>query len=296
MRYPFGLVLALLLSACSGSAPLPPRAAALNQGGVEALENGDLDAASARFGLALEYHPRFVEALANQGLVELQRGNFSRARQLLERAVRVNPDIAQPHHGLGVLAEREGSPASAAEHYREALAVDPGFVPSRFNLARLLFESRELHHAEEQFRRLTAAAPEDPRGYAGHAEALLGLGRVEEAASAVHRGLERAATDPSLSILRARLKLLAGDAHGAVDLLAPLARERSDVGARALAFLAVAELARNEPRRAIAAAARSLAVEPRDEVAAYAMANALEALGDPRAAKYRRQSETVPAR
>jgi Flp pilus assembly protein TadD len=82
--------LALALSiwgfACAGSAPLPAKALELNRAGVDALAAGDLETADARFSLALEYNPNFVDALTNQGLVELQRGNFERARQLLTRA------------------------------------------------------------------------------------------------------------------------------------------------------------------------------------------------------------------
>ena len=95
---------------CAGAAPLPQKAIALNRAGAEALARGDLETADARLTLALEYSPRFVEALVNQGLLELQRGNFDRARELLTRARRLNADVAQPHHALGILAERQARP------------------------------------------------------------------------------------------------------------------------------------------------------------------------------------------
>src|SRR4051812_49530539 len=88
--------IAVSLLGCAGAAPLPPKAIALNRAGAEALAEGDLETADARLSLALEYSPRFVEALVNQGLVELQRGNFDRARELFTRARRLNPDVAQP--------------------------------------------------------------------------------------------------------------------------------------------------------------------------------------------------------
>src|SRR5262245_34414977 len=122
-------VAALLSVACTGTAPLAPKAVTLNQAGSEALAQGNLETAEARFALALEYHPRFVEALTNLGLVEMQRGNLTRAKILFERARRINSDLAQPHHALGVLAERERRPDVAAGHYRDALRVNPGFGP-----------------------------------------------------------------------------------------------------------------------------------------------------------------------
>src|SRR5258706_7122296 len=128
---------AALWVACTRTAPLAPKAVDLNRAGSDVLAAGDLETAEARFALALEYHPRFVEALTNLGLVEMQRGNLARARLHFERARRINADLAQPHHALGVLAEREHRPDVASEHYRDALKVNPAFCPSPPNLRRL---------------------------------------------------------------------------------------------------------------------------------------------------------------
>src|SRR6187431_3572701 len=175
------LALPVLCFACTGTAPLPPKALALNEAGVAALAAGDLETADARFSLALEYNPKFVDALTNQGLVELQRGNFERARQLLLRARRINPDVAQPHHALGVLAERERRPDRASEHYRDALRVDPGFAPARANLAHLLYDGGLYEDALVQFRRLVEVAPDATAAHVGLAATLLHLERVSEA-------------------------------------------------------------------------------------------------------------------
>jgi tetratricopeptide (TPR) repeat protein len=172
------LALPIFCLGCAGSAPLPAKALDLNQAGVAALAAGDLETADARFSLALEYNPHFVEALTNQGLVELQRGNFDRARKLFTRARRLNPDVAQPHHALGVLAERERRPDLASENYYEALRVDPGFAPARSNLAHLLYEGGLYEDALVQFKRLVEVTPDDPEAFAGLAGTLLHLERV----------------------------------------------------------------------------------------------------------------------
>lgn len=287
------LVLTGLGVACKGAAPLPPKAVELNRAGVEALERGDLETADARFALALEYSPRFIEALVNQGLVELQRGNFRRARQLLSRARRLNPDVAQPHHGLGVLAERERRPDLAAEHYREALRVDPGFPAARSNLARLLFDSGRYEHAREQFKRLVEVAPADPSGYAGLAESLLRLGRIREANDVVADGTERFPEFGPLTVLAARSHLRVGKVDQAVELLTPLARGRDDLAVTALGWLATAELARGRPRHAVGAARRALSLEPNDPVSVLAMAKALSDLGDPGAKSWASRAEQL---
>jgi len=263
------------LLACSRSAPLPPRAVELNQAGVEALATGDLETADARFALALEYSPRFVEALTNQALVELQRGNFARAERLLERAVRLNPDVAQPHHGLGVLAERRRRPDVASRHYAEALRVDPGFAPARLNLGRLLFAAGMVEHARSQFKRLTEVAPEEALGWAGLVESLLRLGRAAEAEACLREARERFPDHVELEVLAARSLIRRGRYEEAIAALSEIALARDDNAVAALGWTAVAELALGRRQRAVWSARRALELEPRDAVAGYALDAAL---------------------
>ncbi len=277
----FALVLLLALPACTAAAPLPPKALALNRAGVQALQHGDLETADARFSLALEYNPRFVEALTNMGLVEMQRGNFDRARQLLSRAEKLNPDIAQPHHDLGVLAEREQQPDLAQKHYRAALAVDPGFAPARANLARLLFRSGRYERARIQFKRLVEVAPHEPEGYAGLAESLLRLGRVREAERVTRKGARLFPDAPQLQLLSARTELRHGHAREALELLAPLSASRDDTAVAALGWMATCELALGHARRAVRIARRAVGLTPNDPVSVYALAMALYRLRDP---------------
>ncbi len=275
----FGLV--SLLLACKSAVPLPERAVALNTAGIEALARGDLETADARFSLALEYSPEFVDALVNLGSCELERGNFEHARQLFERARRLNPDVAQPHHALGLLAERQGRPDRASEHYYEALRVDPGFAPARANLGRLLFAGGMLEEALVQFKRLVEIAPDEAAGYAGLTETLLQLGRTSEAEATIAAAAERFHDVPEIAILAARSALRRGAYDEALGLLLPLAHERSDVGVAALGWIATAELARGRLPHAVGAARRALELSPDDHVATYALAVALSKLGAP---------------
>ncbi|HYP75405.1 MAG TPA: tetratricopeptide repeat protein [Polyangiaceae bacterium] len=272
--------------ACAGTAPLPPKALALNEAGVAALASGDLETADARFSLALEYNPKFVDALTNQGLVELQRGNFERARQLLTRARRLNPDVAQPHHALGVLAERERRPDLASPNYYEALRVDPGFAPARANLAHLLYNGGLYEEALVQFRRLVEVAPDVIASHAGLAATLLHLERVAEASEVIERALAAAPDDPELSILAARLQIRVGKYDDAIARLSPLTKARSDLAVHALAWLAAAEVARGRPREAVAAAERAIALAPDDALASFALGVSLKKLGDPGAQRW----------
>jgi tetratricopeptide (TPR) repeat protein len=284
---PSHVLLLLLLSAaaaaCKGSAPLPPKAVALNAAGTEALQRGDLETAGARFALALEYHPRFVEALVNQGLVSLKLGNLRRARQLFERAKRLNPDMAQPYHALGVLAEHEGHPDEASAHYREALRVDPGFFVARANLARLYFDAGYAYEALLESRRLVEVAPEQPAGHAALIESLLQLGRRLEADAALDHAISRFPEDGALQILAARKELRERQFDAAIARLRPLASRRDDLAAAALSWMATGELAAGKPRRALGAAQKALDLVPDDAVASYVVAASLVVLNNPSA-------------
>jgi tetratricopeptide (TPR) repeat protein len=291
-------LLLLALVGCSAGVPLPPAAAALNAAGVQALAEGDLEAADAHFSVALEYSPRFVEALVNLGLVELARGNFTRARTLFERARRLNPDVAQPHHALATLAERERRPDLASKHYYDALRVDPGFAPARENLARLLFRGGFVEEALIQYQRLVSTAPESVSAAAGLTETLVRLGRLQEADARLDAALARFPDDAELALLAARRELREARPDAAVSRLTPLAERHDELAAAALGWLAVAELSRGQARSAVAPARRALLLDPESSVATYALAVALRELGSPEAelwvARARRTSPRDP--
>jgi Tfp pilus assembly protein PilF len=285
------IFLLLILGGCASATPLPPRALELNRLGAEALEEGDLATAEARLALALEFHPRFVEAMVNLGLVELSRGNHERARAFFLRARNLNEHLPHPHHGLGVLAHRQLRLQDADAHYREALRVDPAFLPSRANLGRLLFDAGALEEARVQFARLAEASPHDGRGHGGLVEALLRLGRREDAELALRRGIELAPQAPQLRLLLARRALEGGDVDSARSELLRLTSERHDALPSAHAWLALAELLRGDLAAAQRQATRALDLDQHEPVATFAMARILEARGAPEAAAWRRRVE-----
>lgn len=273
----------VFLLACAGTAPLHPNAVEHNRVGADALALGDFETAQAHFALALEYHPRFVEALTNLGLVEMQRGNLERARTLFQRACRYNTDLAQPHHALGVLEERERRPDLAAEHYREALRIHPGFGPSRANLGRMLFSAGMYDEAREQFARLLASEPGDLTGHLGVAESLMQLGREEEGDEVTARAVAHFGEIPELVVLVARREIRQGAFEEAEARLLPLTDSEDDVARAAWSFLAVARLGREDAQGALDAAEQALSLDRNDPVATYVVAMGLLESGDPRA-------------
>ncbi len=276
--------LLVALSALVGCTPrivIPPAAARLNDQGAGALTRGELDSAARQLELALEYHPAFVQALSNLGLVELRRGNLSRAEQLLERAVRQDQDVAQPHNGLGLVDEALGATHDAAEHYLDALQIDPGFVEARANLGRLYYERGDYLLAQEQFEKLQHTAPERLEGFLGHAECLLATGRLDEAAQTLNTARARFGDTPALILAEGRRQILVEDFADAARTLAPLAKGDGDEAIEAQAWLSVLALARGDLKRAVAAARLCLSRAPDHALATYALASALAGLHAP---------------
>lgn len=257
---------------------MPKKAIELNAAGARSLEVGDLPSAEASLSVALEFSPRFVEAWINLGYVELRRGNFDQAGRDFARARDLNPDIPAPHHALGLLADKQGRGEQAEKHYRAALAVDPGFAPARANLARRLFARGQYENAREQFERLEQVAPEAVEGWAGHAEALLELGRDTEAEAVVELGRARSGDAPALMLLVGRQHLLRGEWEEAEAVLAPIVGglDRSLAGA-SLGWIAVGRVARGDSSGALEAARAALAIDREEPVAKYALRWALDA-------------------
>jgi tetratricopeptide (TPR) repeat protein len=290
------IILAAASLACTGTAPLAPQAVALNQAGTAALAQGNLETAEARFALALEFHPRFVEALTNLGLVEMQRGNLTRAKLLFERARRINADLAQPHHALGVVRERERRPDLAADHYRDALRVNPGFGPARANLGRMLFAAARYHEAREQFARLVEVEPSLLAGHTGIVETLLQLGREEESDALLDRARAVFGDVPDLLLLDARRLLRRGSLAEAEERLAALTVQGDDIARAAFSWLGAARLAAGDFGGALAAAEKTFLMDKNDAVATFVVALTLAEAKDPRATTWLERARALAPR
>lgn len=145
----------VVLVGCASASRLPPPAVAHTREGVHLLGTDELDAAEARFRLALEYHPRFAEPRANLGLVLLRRGDLEGAERELRTAISLDPDFDEAWSGLGVVMQTRGDLEAAAEAWERALAIDPGLVDARRNLADLHLRQGQLPEARAQLVRLT---------------------------------------------------------------------------------------------------------------------------------------------
>ncbi len=267
------LVAALVsLAACAPRGPLHPNAVELNRTGAYALALGDLETAQARLTLAVEYHPLFVEAWINLGLLELARGDVATAEKRFRRALAIEKDASGAHVGLGVVAERRGDRELAEKEYRAALAIDPALAEPRANLARLLAERGALDEARDHLRRLIEVQADDPAGWYALVEVLWRMGRDPEASALVDEAVARFGARPEIELLVARRDLRDGDLDEAIARLEPLVGLPGALGRAAGGWLATAKLERGDVEGARAAARAELARDPEDPLARHVIA------------------------
>ncbi len=168
-----------LLSELPASSPLAwkiraERAAAYEQAGdTERAEQELLAAIAARDG--------FWECWNSLGSFRISSGNYAGARAALERAAELAPaGQEQPRENLASLLFLEG-------HYDDALAAYekiplPAISPeSASNLGTLYFFNGRMDEAEIAFRRATRMASREPLYHRNLADALIRLGRADEA-------------------------------------------------------------------------------------------------------------------
>jgi tetratricopeptide (TPR) repeat protein len=208
------------------------------------LETGRFADSARIWRLAIAAEPGRASGYYGLGRLRMLQGDSAAAAVELERAARLDPSAAVLVD-YGRALEASGKPEAAEARYREALRVDPQFAAAHYALGTLLARVARVEEARSEialyqaafdaaqqsrqragarsarlalgWTRLQArdadgalAAFEgmagDPEGLRGQGEALLLLGRRDEAGRAFERALALAPRDPRIrwALTRAR--------------------------------------------------------------------------------------------
>jgi Flp pilus assembly protein TadD len=109
----------------------------LSNQGIALARKGDLDAALARYALALKRAPLLVAAWYNQGLDLMNAGRVEEALASFDRAIELHPNDAEAHNNRGIAKARTGDVKGARSDFRRALQIEPGMKEAEENLERL---------------------------------------------------------------------------------------------------------------------------------------------------------------
>jgi tetratricopeptide (TPR) repeat protein len=157
---------------------------------------GDLPSADAACDLALQYQPRYWDALHNKGLVAKFRGELKTAKQFFIEAVRANPDMRQLYNALGAMAAEAGDTKTAIEFYESALRTDPRYLEARRNVGSIHLRRKDFAAAEKSFRQLILVQHDVVEGWLGLAASFSGQGKLDEAAQALEKATMLNVSDP----------------------------------------------------------------------------------------------------
>jgi tetratricopeptide (TPR) repeat protein len=177
--------------------------------GVEALQNGNVEAAMTRFKTALEIHPELGPAQFAVAKLHLDAGNNEEAAKWAEKLL-----AQEPTHSGGLAVRYEAyraldDPEKEEAAFQELAAVDPTTVARGFyDRGVELFNSGDVAGAIEQFERVLQADPS-----IGKAHYHLGLSYVNSGDSGrarehLLRFLEMSPDDPDAASATEMMKYL----------------------------------------------------------------------------------------
>lgn len=188
-----GVLVALALSGMVGlRLTSVPRGVAAAQ---RALDASDLVVAEAAWRAVLAEEPGRAEALYGLGWTLHLAAETDGAREAFQQCVDAHPESPLGYKGLGSVAMAEGNPSLARRRFEEALALAPGDPAVRHSLALLDLFTGQEDAAVASFEALAAEEPAIAAFQHALGEALLAVGRPEDALEAATRAVGLAVGD-----------------------------------------------------------------------------------------------------
>ena len=166
------------------------------------LNREEYDMAIAEFEAAAKANPTLAFVHFNLGVAYLKKQEYARAREELLKDVAIEPDVALNYDRLGEVYWQMQDDANAEKSYREALRRDPRLVSSYLGLAKIYSRQQKYPAALGEADRALGIDPERTEAHYIRGQALLRLGRKEEAkkeiAAAAKARTETAVPSPEL--------------------------------------------------------------------------------------------------
>lgn len=187
-----------------------------------------------------------AEARFNVGVSHLREGRYDLAVDSIKQAIKSDPKNAFFHKGLGTAYAAQKKYAEAIVAYQKALELNPYYVDVRNdlgtaymlsgrieegkkefltlfsdptnptpemtarNLGQAYLEEKNYPEALNWFRTATGRAKNFGEAYVGAAEALLGMGRLEDAIHGLELGYKEIPDEPQVNLALGQLYFQAG--------------------------------------------------------------------------------------
>ena len=145
------------------------------------LNREEYDMAIAEFEAAAKANPTLAFVHFNLGVVYLKKQEYAQAREELLKDVAIEPDVALNYDRLGEVYWQMQDDANAEKSYREALRRDPRLISSYLGLAKIYSRQQKYPAALGEADKALRIDPERAEAHYIRGQALLHLGRKEEA-------------------------------------------------------------------------------------------------------------------
>ncbi len=129
------------------------------------------------------------------GVVQLALAEYAEAKSTLERAIALDPAPYEPYSNLGTALDHLGAADGATRCFEEAWRRNPHDGASCLHLAKLAEARGDVDHAEELYRRATAAPNAAKTGLLDLARLLTGQKRLAEARNVLQDAAARYPND-----------------------------------------------------------------------------------------------------
>jgi tetratricopeptide (TPR) repeat protein len=151
-----------------------------------------LTEAEAAYRHILGLEPQHAKALHNLGNVAMRRGNEEEAIALYRRATEADPEYIAAYLKLADLLKYHGRPDEAYPVYEKILTLKPqgsrdqlAMIESMYGMGAINLTRQEYETAEKQLAQVTRIMPQHRSAHWARAQALIQLGRHEEAQEAL---------------------------------------------------------------------------------------------------------------
>ena len=127
------------------------------------LQQKEYDRAMAHYNKAIEIHPYYVEAYLQMGLLHTQTGQKDEARQAFENVLEIEPNNFHAYNNLGILYSHDNQVMVAVTHFRKAVMLNPESIQARYNLGEALLRLGRYDEARIHFLKITQAGVRPPK-------------------------------------------------------------------------------------------------------------------------------------
>ena len=203
-RATFALAALLALGAAAGPAAAQSSAEAEQRfsTGVMHLREGRVDLALDELKKAVKEDPKSPYFQKGLGLAYAAKRQWKDAIECFRKALELNPYYVDVRNDLGAAligsGDREGGKREFLAAYSDPTNPTPEI--SARNLGEAYLQEKNPAEAANWFKTSVGRNKAYPAAYIGLAEALLGLGRVDEAVAQLQQGVQEAPGDPELGL------------------------------------------------------------------------------------------------